>query len=154
MQTTHQLSCVGEGRGGGGGADLLDLLDEEEKTPRFQSSFSKPEILGDNALDMFIDRLNPYNRQAHPALPNVMKQLDDVRKKRGTCTVHSTVFTLLRLLPSHFKVFRFFYIYTIYNNRTQYIYISDFILNKYFYSIKQTFGRILYKCFAYRYIFT
>lgn len=97
--------CVGEGRGGGGGADLLDLLDEEEKTPRFQSSFSKPEILGDNALDMFIDRLNPYNRQAHPALPNVMKQLDDVRKKRGTCTVHSTVFTLLRLLPSHFKVF-------------------------------------------------
>lgn len=123
MQTTHQLSCVGEGRGGGGGADLLDLLDEEEKTPRFQSSFSKPEILGDNALDMFIDRLNPYNRQAHPALPNVMKQLDDVRKKRGTCTVHSTVFTLLRLLPSHFKVFRFFYIYTIYNNRTQYIYI-------------------------------
>ncbi|XP_023337885.1 uncharacterized protein LOC111708668 isoform X2 [Eurytemora carolleeae] len=73
----------GEGRGGGGGADLLDLLDEEEKTPRFQSSFSKPEILGDNALDMFIDRLNPYNRQAHPALPNVMKQLDDVRKKRA-----------------------------------------------------------------------
>ena len=108
------MSCVGEGRGGGGGADLLDLLDEEEKTPRFQSSFSKPEILGDNALDMFIDRLNPYNRQAHPALPNVMKQLDDVRKKRGTCTVHSTVFTLLRLLPSHFKVFRFFlYLYNI-----------------------------------------
>ena len=98
LQTTHQLSCVGEGRGGGGGgADLLDLLDEEEKTPRFQSSFSKPEILGDNALDMFIDRLNPYNRQAHPALPKVMKQLDDVRKKKGTCIVHSTVFTVIML---------------------------------------------------------
>ena len=71
---------------------MLDLMEESETTPRstrFKSSFQKEEPSGDSAIDMFIDRVNPFNKAAHPALPNVMKQLDSIRKKRGSrCFSH------------------------------------------------------------------
>jgi hypothetical protein len=63
--------------------NLLDLIDEMEITPRFKSSYSGVDMSGESAMDIFMDRVNPMNKQAHPALPNVIKELDIIRKRRG-----------------------------------------------------------------------
>jgi hypothetical protein len=55
-----------------------------EITPRFKSSYSGVDMSGESALDIFMDRVNPMNKQAHPALPNVIKELDVIRKQRGS----------------------------------------------------------------------
>ena len=51
-------------------------------TPRFISSYNK-ELSGESAIDLFIDRLNPLNKQAHPALPKVMKEIAEIRARKG-----------------------------------------------------------------------
>ena len=55
-----------------------------EITPRFKSSYSGVDMSGESAMDIFMDRVNPMNKQAHPALPNVIKELDVIRKQRGS----------------------------------------------------------------------
>ena len=67
---------------------MLDMFEFVEETPRFVSSF-KTEMSGESAIDLFIDRLNPLNKHAHPALPKVMKEIEDIRARKGrgsSCT--------------------------------------------------------------------
>ena len=80
--------------------DLLGLMDESLITPRstrFKSSYTKDdeedktEPSGETSIDIFIDRVNPFNKTAHPALPNVLKQISSIRKKRGSPTATSIV---------------------------------------------------------------
>ena len=59
------------------GNNLLDAMTEEKH--KFQSSFST----GESAIKIFIDRTNPYNKTAHPALPNVMKEMNELQLKIG-----------------------------------------------------------------------
>jgi len=66
------------------GEGLLGLFQEEKK--KFQSSFDnsflKESKSGNQAIDLFLDRANPYNKTAHPALPNVIKELNARHLKR------------------------------------------------------------------------
>ena len=61
------------------------LLDENllgmmsEKKHKFQSSFNT----GEAAIKIFIDRTNPHNKTAHPALPNVLKEMNELQLKIG-----------------------------------------------------------------------
>ena len=75
-------------------------MDESLITPRstrFKSSYNKDdeeektEPSGETSIDIFIDRVNPFNKTAHPALPNVLKQISSIRKKRGSLTAASKV---------------------------------------------------------------
>ena len=57
--------------------NLLDLMTEEK--PKFNSSFNS----GEAAIKVFLDRANPYNKLAHPALPNVMKEHKEIHLRIG-----------------------------------------------------------------------
>ena len=59
-------------------ANLLDVMVEDKA--KFQSSF---QTSGESAIDLFMDRTNPWNKIAHPALPNVIKEQLEINKKRG-----------------------------------------------------------------------
>ena len=58
-------------------ANLLDAMVEDKV--KFQSSFSS----GESSMDTFLNRANPLNRIAHPALPNVVKEQLEINQKRG-----------------------------------------------------------------------
>lgn len=58
-------------------ANLLDSMVEEKA--KFRSSFRS----GAEALDTFLDTMNPMNKTAHPALPAVVKDRLEENRKRG-----------------------------------------------------------------------
>ena len=70
----------------------------EEKV-KFQSSFSS----GESALDLFLDSSNPYNKTAHPALPNVIQEQLEINKKGGENVLYSLGSTLIKLYSITFE---------------------------------------------------
>ena len=78
------------------GDSLLDLM--TEKKTKFQSSFSS----GEAAIKIFIDRTNPHNKTAHPSLPNVLKEMNELQVKIGNTVLehcnHSTSTVLVSKL--------------------------------------------------------
>ena len=54
------------------------------KTLIFKSSYSgQIGMQGSDAMDMFIDPLSVFGSERHPALQEVLKQIDKTKKSRG-----------------------------------------------------------------------
>ena len=70
------------------GSNLLSMMMEDK--PKFgrQSDESAqfgaaPGMKGVNAVDLFIDPMSVFGSERHPALQEVLKQLDNSKKSRG-----------------------------------------------------------------------
>ena len=58
-------------------ANLLDVMVEDKI--KFQSSYS----CGESAMDIFMDRKNPWNKSIHPALPKIIQEKLVENRRRG-----------------------------------------------------------------------
>ena len=68
------------------GQNLLSLLDNKDKSDILGLKVDKVDELGnqgDTAVDMFLDREAIYGSDKHPALVQVLKQLDENKRQRG-----------------------------------------------------------------------
>ena len=66
------------------GNNLLGMMIEDKpKFGRQSDSTPHPEIAGANAIDLFVDPLSIFGSERHPALQEVLKQLDKSKKSRG-----------------------------------------------------------------------
>ena len=60
-----------------GEANLLDVMVEDKA--KFQSSYSS----GETAMELFMDRKNPWNKSIHPALPKIIQGKLVENRRRG-----------------------------------------------------------------------
>ena len=60
-----------------GEANLLDVMVEDKA--KFQSSYST----GETAMELFMDRKNPWNKSIHPALPKIIQEKLVENRRRG-----------------------------------------------------------------------
>ena len=60
-----------------GEANLLDVMVEDKA--KFQSSYSS----GETAMELFMDRKNPWNKSIHPALPKIIQEKLVENRRRG-----------------------------------------------------------------------
>ena len=71
------------------GQNLLGVMIEEAANAggakhKFKSSYSgQIGMQGSDAMDMFIDPLSVFGSERHPALQEVLKQIDKTKKSRG-----------------------------------------------------------------------
>ena len=63
------------------GNNLLGMMIEDK--PKFGRQHDNAKMSGVDAMDLFIDPLSVFGGERHPALQEVLKQIDQSKKSRG-----------------------------------------------------------------------